>query len=73
MRNFTPLQFILFTGTAVVGLAALSAAGVAAGLALGGAAILAVLALAGWMMVANLISAERPVRRRKPHPAHPAR
>jgi hypothetical protein len=69
MRNFNLLQFILFAGTALVGLAALSAAGVAVGLALCGAAILAVLVLAGWMMVANLISAERPVRRRKPHPA----
>ena len=55
--NFTALQFVLFAGAAVVGLAALLAAGLAFGLALAGAAVLAVLVLAIWLIAANLAGA----------------
>ncbi len=61
--NFTALQFILFAGAGVVGLAALLAAGLAFGLALAGAAVIAVLVLAVWFIVANLIGDMRPSRR----------
>jgi hypothetical protein len=71
MRNFGPLQFMLFVGAALVGLAALYAAGVAAGVAVGFAAVFAVLVLAVCVIVVNLIAAERPVRRRKAHTPHP--
>lgn len=71
MRNFGPLQFMLFVGAALVALAAVSAAGAAVGLAVGFAAVLAVLALAICVIVVNLIAAERPVRRRKAHTPHP--
>jgi uncharacterized protein (DUF58 family) len=73
MRNFGLLQFMLFAGAALVGLAALNAAGVVAGVALGWAAVLAVLTLAVWMIIANLIAAERPVRRRRRPQPHPVR
>ena len=53
--NFTVMQFILFAGSGVVGLAALLAAGLAVGLALAGAATIAVLALAIWFIAANLL------------------
>ena len=53
--NFTALQFILFAGAGLVGLAALSAAGLAFGLALAGAATVAVVGLAIWFIAANLI------------------
>ena len=61
--NFTGLQFILFAGAAVVGLAALLAAGAAFGLALAGAAVIAVLVLAVWLIAANIIGDMRPSRR----------
>ena len=57
--NFTALQFMLFAGVGLVGLAALLAAGLAFGLALAGAACLAVLALAIWFIAANLVGSER--------------
>ena len=57
--NFTALQFVLFAGAAVVGLAALLAAGLAFGLALAGAAMIAVLVLAIWFMAANTIGGRR--------------
>ena len=63
--RFTALQFVVFAGVGLVGLAALSAAGVAFGLALAGAAFLAVVVLAVWFIVANLIDGERPVKRRR--------
>ena len=63
--NFTGLQFVLFAGAGIVGLAALLAAGLAFGLALAGAALLAVLVLAGWLVAANLMG-DGPVRRRSP-------
>ena len=59
-RNFTLLQFVLFVGAGLIGVAALLAAGLAFGLALAGAGCLAVLVLAVWMVVANLIGGERP-------------
>ena len=65
-RRLTVLQFIIFAGTGLVGLAALLAAGLALGVALAGAAILAVLALAAWFIAANLLDAESPVIRRRP-------
>ncbi len=58
--NFTGLQFILFAGAALVGLAALLAAGLAFGLALAGAAVLAVMVLAVWFIATNLIGDMRP-------------
>ena len=60
--NFTGLQFILFAGAGVVGLAALLAAGLAFGLALAGAAMAAVLVLAVWFVAANLIGDRRSAR-----------
>ena len=59
--NFTLLQFIVFAGAAVVGLAALLAAGLAFGLALAGAAMVAVLVLAVWFIAANMVG-RRPSR-----------
>ncbi len=58
--NFTGLQFILFAGAGLVGLAALLAAGLAFGLALAGAAVLAVMVLAVWFIATNLIGDMRP-------------
>ena len=58
--NFTGLQFILFAGAGLVGLAALLAAGMAFGLALAGAAVLAVMVLAVWFIATNLIGDMRP-------------
>ena len=63
--NFTPLQFLLFAGTALVVLAGLLAAGLAFGLALAGAGCLAVLVLAVWFIAANLVGGEGPLRRPK--------
>ena len=57
--NFTGLQFILFVGAALVGLAALLAAGLAFGLALAGAAMIATLVLASWFIMANLVGGSR--------------
>ncbi len=53
--NFTGLQFVLFAGAGLIGLAGLMAAGLAFGLALAGAAALAVLMLAVWFIAANLL------------------
>ncbi|WP_174300084.1 hypothetical protein [Caulobacter sp. S45] len=64
--NFTGLQFILFAGVGLVGLAALLAAGLAFGLALAGAAMLAVLVLACWFVVANLTGGARGRTERPP-------
>lgn len=66
--NFTVLQFIVFAGAAVVGLAALLAAGLAFGLALAGAAMIAVLVLVIWFITANLAGDRpgRPAGRRRP-------
>ncbi len=55
MRNFTLLQFIIFAGAALVGMAALYAAGLAFGLALAGAAVLAILVLAAWVFISNSV------------------
>ena len=60
--NFTGLQFILFAGAGLVGLAALLAAGLAFGLALAGAAMLAILVLVVWFVAANLIGDGRRAR-----------
>ena len=57
--NFTALQFILFAGAGLVGLAVLSAAGLAFGLALAGATMVAVLALATWFIIVNLVGGAR--------------
>ena len=62
MRNFTLPQFIVFAGAALVGLAALYAAGLAFGLALAGAAVLAVLVLAAWVVAANSLRRRRSPR-----------
>ena len=64
--NFTALQFILFAGAGVVGLAALLAAGLAFGLALAGAAMIAVLVLAVWFISANLAGGDSARSRRPP-------
>ncbi len=64
--NFTLLQFILFAGAGLVGLAALLAAGLAFGLALAGAAMIAVLVLAAWFITANLMGGMGSGRRRPP-------
>ena len=66
--NFTLLQFILFAGAGLVGLAALLAAGLAFGLALAGAAVIAVLVLAIWFISANLAGPNRAKRRLSPWP-----
>jgi len=60
MKTFTPLQFALFTATAVVAFAALMAAGMAFGFALAGALVLAVLLLVAWMMAGLLVRAAWP-------------
>ena len=65
--NFTGLQFVLFAGVALVGLAALLATGLAFGLALAGAGCLAVLVLAVWFIAANIVGGER----RTPPPSSP--
>lgn len=57
--NFTGLQFVLFAGALLVGLAALLAAGLAFGLALAGAGCLAVVVLAAWFIAANLVGVGR--------------
>ena len=64
--NFTLLQFLLFGGAGVLGMAALLAAGLAFGLALAGAALIAVLVLAIWFVAANLVGPERVHLRRPP-------
>ena len=63
VRNFTGLQFIVFAGVGVVGLAALLAAGLAVGMAVAGAAVMAVAVLAAWFIVANLAGGGRALRR----------
>ncbi len=68
MRNFSLANFILFVGAAIVGLAALSAAGFALGLALAGAAVLAMLVLFGWIVVSNLRRRNSTPPREPPHP-----
>ena len=68
--NFTALQFMLFAGVALVGLAALLATGLAFGLALAGAGCLAVLVLAVWFIAANIVGGER--RPRPPASSPPA-
>ena len=65
--NFTALQFVLFAGVALVGLAALLATGLAFGLALAGAGCLAVIVLAVWFIAANIVGGER----RTPPPSSP--
>ena len=59
MRNFTVVQFIVFAGAGLIGLAVLYAAGLAFGLALAGAAMVAMLVLAGWVVVANTFRQRR--------------
>ena len=57
--NMTLWQAILFAGAALVGIAALSAAGLAIGLALAGAGVLAAVVLGVWVIAANLVGMER--------------
>ena len=62
MGRLTLLQFILFIGVALVGLAAFYAAGLAFGMALAGAAVMAVLVLLGWLFLSNLLRRGRAPR-----------
>jgi hypothetical protein len=57
--NLTALQFVLFGGAGLVGLATLMAAGAALGIAVAGAGVAAALVLALWVIGANLIGMER--------------